>query len=271
MLREMLSSFLTYMGLLVMLSLIWLIHSYLYMWWNCWLNLNFEQITLPGPTQVSHHIMPTRQFSHSDVSWHEEQLTQQYLKVSQETMQPGWKRSGTHVIHDQQLAKRSQENLCKKKVQALKTEAQLSHIKQQVDSKKKVEKVHNVRSQLREWKVKKDYKMLKHRWHYIEKSIKESLSGMSETVQNGLATLSKLKPEMLKRGLKKELESLSSISVKTDEKRLNRVNDWVKATRTCKHCKPLLKWLSLTFYIDFKSVERGCDDGCLAEDWLVTH
>ena len=48
---------------------------------------------------------------------------------------------------------------------------------------------------------------------------------MSETVQNDLATLSKLKPEMLKRGLEKELESLSSISVKTDEKRLNRVND----------------------------------------------
>ncbi len=48
---------------------------------------------------------------------------------------------------------------------------------------------------------------------------------MSEMVQNDLATLSKLKSEVLKKELEKELESLSSISVKINKKRLNRVND----------------------------------------------
>ncbi len=215
--------------------------------------------------------MPTRQSSHSDVSRRGGQPTQRYLEVSQEAMQPGRKRSGTHVTHDQQLAKRSRENLRGEAVQASKTEAQLPHIEQQADSEEEVEEVRNVRSQLREWKAKKDYKMLDRRRHYVEKSIKGSLPGMSETVQNGLATLPKLESEVLKGGLEGELGSLGSIPVETGEERLNRVNDWVKAARTCKHCKPLPKWLSLTFYIDFRPVGRGCDDGCLAGDWLVTH
>ena len=154
-------------------------------------------------------------------------------------MQPGRKRSGTHVIRGQQLAKRSRENLCVQELPALKPklDEQQTNIEVpiEVDSEEEPEEIHDMETLVRELKAKQDYKTLEDRRNYIKKSIGCSVEGaMSETVKNGLATLPKLDSEVLEGGLEGEAGSLDSILVETNQERLKRVGDWVKAAQTGK-------------------------------------
>ncbi len=100
--------------------------------------------------------MSTRQPSHSDVSLHGEQPTQLCLKVPQEAIQPGRKRSGTQVI--QQSTKRSRENLRDEEAQASKIQSQPPHIEHrtdiEVDSEERPGEVHDITTLLRELKAK---------------------------------------------------------------------------------------------------------------------
>ncbi len=187
-----------------------------------------QQKPLPGLALVFHHIMSTRQPYHSDVSLHREQPTQLSLKVPQEAIQPGRKRSGTQLI--QQSTKRSKENLRDEEAQASKIQSQRPHIEQQtdieVDSEKGPEEVPDITMLLRELKVKRDNKTLGRRKNYVEKSIGCKVEGgETETVKDGLDTLEELS---VLEGLCEGELFLDAIPVATDQERLNRVNEWVQ-------------------------------------------
>lgn len=189
-----------------------------------------------GLAQASLHVPPPRRTSHSDVSLRPGQSTRR-LEVPQEVLQLGRKRSGTHVLHGQQLAKRSREYLRVEELPALKTEAQLLRIEQQtdaevyieVDSGEEPEEGYDLETLRRAWKANRDYKTLERRRNYLEKSIAFNVEGaMSETVRAGLATLPRLDSLVLQGGLEGELGSIASVPVETREENLLRVKDWVK-------------------------------------------
>ncbi len=200
--------------------------------------------------------MSTRQPSHSDVSLHREQPTQQRLKVPPEAIKSGRKRSSTQLI--QQSTKRSRENLRDEEAQASKIQSQLPHIEQQtdieVDSEEGPEEVHDITTLLRELTAKQDNTTPERRQNYVEKSIGCRVEGgTTETVRDGLDKLSEL--SVLEGVCEGEL-NLDSIPVATDQERLNRVNEWVEQVRPCKHCKSLHLMADATFYKDLKQDPR---------------
>lgn len=215
-----------------------------------------QQKPLPGLTLTFHHIMSTRQPSRADVSLQRGQPTQQHLKVPLETIRPGRKRGGTQLI--QQSTKRSRENLLDEGAQAQKTQSQLLQVERltdiEVDGEEGLE-VQDLTTLLRELTAKHDSTRLERRRHYVVKSIGCRFEGgMTETIRDGLSTLPKLS---VRKGVCEGVLNLDSVPVATDQKRLDRVNEWVKQVRPCKHCKSLHPMADVTFHKDLKNSGFG--------------